>query len=270
VRLGGYRPGNGDPARVVISLGISDGSVLVVDCQAGSLADPKLVGLIEADEPGGNPRILAELYLADSTRGSCRALSAADLRPQAPTPSLGSEVPAPSAVDSGGCRYRIRVLTAGDRFPELRWTRTTTCDPEDPFDLLTLRDVIGGLQAYEPPRAMTQNAISLAGERGMSSVKLRCELDRVLSSPIVLNRGLREGVDRAVACGLTMSEIAIRCGRVKRDRRGKTSGETSWLARRIGVLPEGGQREPTAWIHSNTLALIARRGLGVNPNEVEL
>jgi hypothetical protein len=67
-----------------------------------------------------------------------------------------------------------------------------------------------------------------------------------------------------------MSTIAIRCGRVKRDRRGNESGETSWLARRLGLLPEAGQVMPTPWIHSDVLALIARRGLGVSPREVEL
>ena len=42
----------------------------------------------------------------------------------------------------------------------------------------------------------------------------------------------------------------MRCGRTKRDRRGGLSGETSWLGRRIGELPEGGEAEPTPWIHS--------------------
>jgi hypothetical protein len=67
-----------------------------------------------------------------------------------------------------------------------------------------------------------------------------------------------------------MSEIAIRCGRVKRDTRGSSSGQTSWLARRIGQLPEGGQDSPTPWVHTDVLALIARDGIGVSPNEVEL
>jgi hypothetical protein len=87
----------------------------------------------------------------------------------------------------------------------------------------------------------------------------------------VLNRRLREAVQSRLARGeLTMSEIAIRCGRVKRDRRGNISGETSWLARRIGQLPEGGEDHPTPWVHSDTLALIARDGLALSPNEVEL
>ena len=67
-----------------------------------------------------------------------------------------------------------------------------------------------------------------------------------------------------------MSEIAIRCGRVKRDQRGNVSGETSWLARRIGQLPDAGQSTPTPWISSDVLALIARDGLGLSPREVEL
>jgi hypothetical protein len=70
--------------------------------------------------------------------------------------------------------------------------------------------------------------------------------------------------------GVSMSEIAIRCGRVKRDANGTASGETSWLARRIGMLPEGGKSAPTPWVSSAVLALIAREGLGLSPREVEL
>jgi len=121
-------------------------------------------------------------------------------------------------------------------------------------------------------RAMTRRALALhRNDAGMSVAVLRAELQRVLISPIVLNRGLRETaleiIDRQQ---LSLSEIAIRCGRVKRDLRGNESGETSWLARRLGMLPEGGRDTPTPWIHSDVLALIARRGLGVSPREVEL
>jgi hypothetical protein len=105
----------------------------------------------------------------------------------------------------------------------------------------------------------------------VSVCRLAGELERLARSPIVLNRALREAVQRALARGeLSMSEIAIRCGRVKRDRKGNESGETSWLARRLGLLPEAGRDTPTPWVHSDVLALIARRGLGVSPREVEL
>jgi hypothetical protein len=42
------------------------------------------------------------------------------------------------------------------------------------------------------------------------------------------------------------------------------------LARRLGQKPESGTREPTPWISSDVLALIARDGLGLSPYEVEL
>ncbi len=61
----------------------------------------------------------------------------------------------------------------------------------------------------------------------------------------------------------------MRCGRLKHDAAGNCSGETSWLARRLGMMPEGGREQPTPWVHSDVLALIARDGLGLSPREVE-
>ncbi len=125
---------------------------------------------------------------------------------------------------------------------------------------------------YEPACRLTRGA--LAGYRydaNVSTTALRGELERLNDSPIVLNRELRCKVLAAVEDGgLSLSEIAIRCGRVKRDRRGNTSGETSWLARRVGILPESGSGRLTPWVHSDVLALIARNGLGISPREVEL
>jgi hypothetical protein len=135
-----------------------------------------------------------------------------------------------------------------------------------------LREAVASLESYEPVRALTLRALSLHARCGeVSTAVLGAELTRVQESPIVLNRRLRHVVLAKVERQeLSMSEIAIRCGRVKRDRRGKQSGETSWLARRVGLLPEGGHSTPTPWIHTDVLALIARRGLGVSPREVEL
>jgi hypothetical protein len=105
----------------------------------------------------------------------------------------------------------------------------------------------------------------------VSTAVLHEQLERVRESPVVLNRKLRLAV---LAAGerrdLSMSEIALRCGRIKRDCRGKCSGETSWLARRVGLMPESGSGRPTPWVHSDVLALIARNGLGISPREVEL
>jgi hypothetical protein len=82
---------------------------------------------------------------------------------------------------------------------------------------------------------------------------------------------LREAVLAAIDAGVvSASEIAIRCGRMRRDARGNVTGETTWLARRIGLVPEAGGATPTPWVHSEVLATVARCGLGISPHEVEL
>jgi hypothetical protein len=174
--------------------------------------------------------------------------------------------------DVEGHIYRIRELASAGSLSELRWTRSCHPGREQPFEAVRLRDVVGALQDYEPACTLTAEALAVHPERCAVSVcRLAGELERLARSPIVLNRALRQAVQRALARGeLSMSEIAMRCGRVKRDRRGSGSGETSWLARRIGQLPEGGEDRPTPWVHSDVLALIAREGLGVAPHEVEL
>ena len=127
------------------------------------------------------------------------------------------------------------------------------------------------LETYEPVISLSERAIAAhQADPDVSVAALAGELRRLSESPIVLNRGLREAVQAAVQNGTSMSEVAIRCGRVKRDSRGTESGETSWLARRIGMLPGAGESEPTPWVHTDVLALIAREGLGVAPREVEL
>jgi hypothetical protein len=46
----------------------------------------------------------------------------------------------------------------------------------------------------------------------------------------------------------------------KRDHRGSVSGDTSRLSRRIELAPDAEALEPTRWVHTETLALIARQG----------
>ncbi len=137
---------------------------------------------------------------------------------------------------------------------------------------MSIRDAIGALQSYEPIRALSAAAIDRhRDDRSVSVATLGIELERLNASRTVLNRGLREAVLTAVERGdASMSEIALRCGRVKRDRRGVFSGETTWLARRLGLVCEGGAPAPSPWVHSDVLALIARRGLCIAPREVEL
>jgi hypothetical protein len=245
-----------------------DGSVLVIDRDAVGRGRPELlVAHLGADEPPENASLVCRQYLGDGgQRVGCRELTPEDAR-RAPFGDEDGAVPGATRWRAPALEgFALRRLNTGMSIPELRWTRTGSAAP------LSLREAVAAVESYEPLLGCTRGA--LAGWRrdgGVSTVVLEAELARVLESPIVLNRGLREAVlDRTRAGWLSMSEIALRCGRVKRDRKGNLSGETSWLARRVGLLAEGGQGAPTCWIHSDVLALIAREGLGIAPREVEL
>jgi hypothetical protein len=261
--------------REIVRVPGAHGSALVIDRLADGLGDERLVAHLCADEPRENAQIVCSLYLSNARGRRCRALTADDLRCAPPgvaegqtcddTPEVRQDLP---LVDPQGFVYQLAVQSLAG-FRELRWLRLA---PDLSTEPTTLRKVIGALQSYEPARTLTVKALQKHCCDGqISVVSLRAELDRIASSHIVLNRGLREAVLRALEHGeVTLSEIACRCGRIKRDDHGKESGETSWLARRVGMLPEGGHETPTPWISSEVLALIAREGLGVAPRDVEL
>jgi hypothetical protein len=265
--LGRYRD-DADAERELRCLHLSDRSRLVVDWRCNARADARVVGTLAADEPRENARTLVALYLADPSRGRCRRLRRADLSgAQAPEPEA-AESPNEPLRDADGASYAIDPVRCGKPYRELRWTRRAP-DEADGHPIC-LRDLLAYLQAYEPARSLTLRVIARhEGDASVSVCRLRAELRRVDASPIVLNRRLREAVLRRTASGDSLSAIALRCGRVKRHTGGYVSGETSWLVRRIGVLAEGGQAEPTPWIHSEVLALIARQGLDLCPAEVE-
>jgi hypothetical protein len=263
-------------SREVICCPGAAGSKLVIDRLANTLTDQRLVAHLAADEPPENAAIVTSLYLADMPGRHCRRLTAEDLetgpfaagaiQPVSEAQDLTLEADTP-LLDRQGYLYRLQAAS----IPELRWHKHPH-DQDDRAEAVSVREVVGSLESYEPVRSMTLHALAAhACEVNISVEVLRAELGQLERSRIVLNRGLREAVLTAVKeCGLTMSEIAVRCGRLKRDSRGNVSGETSWLARRIGRLPEGGQSAPSPWITSETLALIARQGLEISPREVEL
>jgi hypothetical protein len=275
--LGRYIDRNGSP-REVIARGGAAGSVLVIDRQRGTHDDPRLVAHLAADEPPENAELVCRCYIRDVTAGCgrCRPVAAEDMS-GAPIgdrweAELGTPVGAGGTVppDRCGRSYVLELIPSRMSIPELRWCRR---EPQGgAHEPVSLREAIAALESYEPVRTLTVQALARYGrDPGVSTAVLGAELARVQASPIVLNRALREAVLRAVEMErLSMSEIAIRCGRVKRDRRGNQAGETSWLARRVGLLPEGGASVPTPWIHTDVLALIARRGLAISPREIEL
>jgi hypothetical protein len=251
--------------------------MLVIDRDATTRGDLRLLAHIAADEPTGNSKLLCERYLQDAHRDRyrCRRVTAEDLQtpPLAEAPDAGppfdAHAPRPLVVQGSSRSYQLTLSLGTLSIPELRWR---SCEQDGVVRIVSLREVVGELQSYEPACTLTSEALGVYGPQAdVSTTVVGLELARVRESPIVLNRRLREVVLAHLEREpLSMSEIATRCGRVKRDRRGVESGETSWLSRRLGILPEGGQSKPTPWIHTDVLALIARRGLGISPREVEL
>jgi hypothetical protein len=264
-------------ARELLALPGHGGSVLVLDRDAATLADRRLVAHIAADEPGENVALICRLYIDDLHGRWCRRVQPEDLTiapfdQSVPNTQVEFGLSDTCVVDRDGIAYRLVPLPGERSTPQLRWCRRAPGADGSAWMQVKLREVVAALESYEPMRTLSEHAIRRhRDDPSVVLTRLRCELDRLCASPIVLNRGLREAVLGAIARGDTsMSEIALRCGIVKRDRRGKASGETSWLARRIGLMPEGGEQVITPWIHSDVLATIARKGLGISPREVEL
>jgi hypothetical protein len=277
--LGSYLDPDGGRRQVVALPGARE-SVLVVDRDADTLGDWRLVAHLAADEPPENASIVCEHYLRDPAGHWCRSVTADDLQAVPfgeaeeqdldPAPESEAEaIPSPTALtDRQGRTYRLELCITGMSIPELRWYRHSPTTPRS--EPVVMREVIASLESYEPVRTLTSRALALhRADPEVSTSTLRTEQARVERSEIVLNRGLRRAALAATATQeLSMSEI--RCGKIRCDARGQTSGETSWLARRLGLAPEGGRSTPTPWIHTDVLAMIARRGLGISPREVEL
>ncbi|HEY2632365.1 MAG TPA: hypothetical protein VGI26_08310 [Solirubrobacteraceae bacterium] len=265
--------------RELLTLPGHGGSVLVLDRDAATLCDRRLVAHLAADEPPENVALVCRHYLEDPAGRWCRRVQREDLLADPIAVSTqGAVTPDPLDIseeltDEDGRVYSIGLFSAGEgSTAQLQWCRGQAAGAGPRIERVPLRDVIAVFERYEPMRALTEQALARHGDDpDLLVTRLRSEFERLCASPVVLNRGLREAVLHATdSLGLSLSEIAFRCGVVKRDRNGKTSGETSWVARRIGLMPEGGEKRITPWVHIDVLATIARKGLGVSPREVEL
>jgi hypothetical protein len=269
-RLHRYTPEDRS-SREIVLLEAAKGSRLLVDRSLADRADALMLAHLGADEPDLNASFVCRDYLANGLR-PCRRALARDLLAPADGAVAAAEAPVPversTLEDARGARYRLAVAGTPR---ELRWQRI---DPEPGIAprIVSARCVVAAIEDYEPVRALTRAAIgSMRANRQVSVATLGLELRRLEASPIVLNRRLREAVLDAVReRGISLSAIAIACGRTKRDPRGNGSGETSWLARRVGLTADGAGCQRNPWVHSDTLALIARDGLGIAPREVEL
>jgi hypothetical protein len=267
--LGTYRDREGRERALIARPGVG-GSVLVIDQDAQTLTDRRLVAHLAADEPDINAQVVAEVYLDDDAGRGARALDDRDWAtlPGGREPPDEPEPPAPGELrDPRGRGYRLAAVDHHSYGRQTRWLRRAG---RRRLQTVSLRTVVGALEAYEPARALTRAALRRAPNHSEVHTLAR-ELDLLERSPLILNRALREAVQRRVRSGeLSLSCIAARCGRGKCSATGLRIGDTTWLQRRLGVLPEHGSSEPTPWIHTDVLALIAREGLGVEPREVEL
>ncbi len=282
--LGAYRDWRGRN-RELIAIRAARGSRLVIDRDATTLCDRRLVAHLGSEEPPGNAALVCRHYLADPAGRRCRRLRREDLLGaafgEASYGTTAADVEAfeadqtAAALEADGVCYRLLAVRGERRSRQLRWCRRRPVDPaadDRGWEQVSLREIVGALERYEPMRTITARALACEYESNRLQLRrLRSEYERLCASPIVLNRALREAVLRAIERdGQSLSELALRCGVVKRDRRGRVSGETSWLARRIGLMAEGGRQTPTPWVHSDVLALIARRALRLSPREVEV
>jgi hypothetical protein len=283
--LGSYTNAQGRARELVTHAGHA-GSVLVLDRDTATHGDRRLVAHLAADEPCENAALVCREYLGDPQGRWCGRVQREDfersplatvaeqhVKSARETGSSDQPNDTVALVDRQGNSYGL-VLFAGERaIAQLRWSRRAPGGREHRRPV-SLREVVASLESYEPARMLTEQAVARCEREAdplVSVARLRAELERMRVSPIVLNRRMREAVlEAARTSGLSMSEIARRCGMVKRAGRGRGMGETSWLARRMGIMSPGGEQPATPWVHSDVLALIARKGLGVSPREVEL
>jgi single stranded DNA-binding protein len=225
------------------------GTVLVVDRDVQSGADERLLAHLAADEPPLNASLVCRSYLsAEPARRRCRALQPADVEavpPFAQAPLRGARLDARHGplVRGAGCAFQLLLVAGEMSIPALRWTRRG--DSGGSVSTVSLREAIAELESYRPFCELTRRALArYTRDPSVSCSVLRAELLRVLESPIVLNRALREAVLAKVSRGeASMSELAMRCGRLKRDQE---TGEWSERPNYFDVNVYGPQGESVA------------------------
>ena len=177
--------------REIVGIPGAGGSMLVVDRIHGGVGEERVVAHLCPDEPNENARIVTSLYLSDPRPRRCRALRDEDLHGAPPDWTTEQQMLADQAeaqdqealVDQDRFAYELaeQGLLA---VRELRWQRRS---PDGSAEPVTLRQVIGALQSYEPARTRTAQALQrYDGDGEISVTCLRGEFERISSSSSVL------------------------------------------------------------------------------------
>jgi hypothetical protein len=151
---------------------------------------------------------VSSLYLGDEQGRHCRPVAPKDFdcgpSEVGETPvAIASEVTGDpygsQVVDRHGRSYSLGLAPGGTAISELRWHHASPHGEQSRPEPVTVPDAIGALESYEPVRGLTVRALEeRGGHASVSVTALPAELERVYTSPVVLNRGRREAVLGAV------------------------------------------------------------------------
>ena len=125
--LGADRDPHGRRREIVARPG-AHGSLLVIDEDAETLGDRRLVAHLPCDEPAANALLVCRLYLAEPAGRFGRAVVDEDWRrapgARPPEPPAPGRAPRATLVDARGRAYRLAPRPDPYGRTELRWTGT--------------------------------------------------------------------------------------------------------------------------------------------------
>ena len=159
--LGSYPDPRGRRREVIARAGAA-GSVLVLDRDADTRGDVRLLAHLAADEPSENAALVCRRYLEDGSahRYRCPRLTPSDLLDE-PFPAATSAEPVDEQggrgrlLDGDGRAYALEPRRGSMSIPELRWRRHDPAPQMDGSETVSVREVVARLESYQPVCGMT-------------------------------------------------------------------------------------------------------------------
>ncbi len=155
--------------------------MLVLDRDAATLCDRRLIAHLAADEPHENAELVCNHYLrgregalvsARATRGSAD-LSAWPAKRIGMRHDLNSQDALVTGRD--GNRYRLSPVPGERCILQMRWCRAAAESDDRCWQQVSLREVVGAVESYEPMRTLTEQAIARHDkDHSVSVTRLRC------------------------------------------------------------------------------------------------